>query len=182
MKLDVERAPQGVQVLVHLERLADPLAHELLLEHDGLGGMHHGRRREDGVVALDAVQDVPDLRLHGGLEPRQALLEQRGARRCLARQLVLQGELAQREHVGHFDHAHEERRVGGVELLQILRERRVEARQRVIERRQSQGPQVVALRILLPAEAGTHALQPREARPCVEQAALPVEQLLGLPL
>jgi len=46
---------------VHLERLADPLAHELLLEHDGLGGMHHGRRREDGVVALDTVQDVPDL-------------------------------------------------------------------------------------------------------------------------
>ncbi len=54
MELDVERTAERVQVLVHAEGLAHPLAHELLLEHDGLGRVHDGGGGEDGVVALDA--------------------------------------------------------------------------------------------------------------------------------
>jgi hypothetical protein len=180
VELDVEWAAQRVHMLVHAEGLAHPLAHELLLEHDGLGRVHDGWGCEDRVVALDTVHEVPDFRLHRWLEPPETLLELGPGRRRLARELVLQGQLAQREHVGDLDRPQDERRVRGVELPQVQLQLLVELRQRVIERGQQQVAQAVALRAFLPAQPGDDALQPKTMRARVQQAVLPVVELLRL--
>ena len=89
VELHLEWTSECVYVSVDSEGLSHPLAHQLFLEHHGLGRMHHRRDGEDRVVALDAVQEMADFGLHCLLEPTEALLELGCAGVRLARKLVL---------------------------------------------------------------------------------------------